>query len=141
MSTTCGPLYKEGLEAFTGMDPEKIRIFAAGFVSGQAEKLYLGACQCAMFRPSAEHHAMVLRIAMDVSDRYGLRVEQLQTSRGVEIWLCGSPAAALAIRKLGSYERENTPRWHEIRGLMCGISPHQIDREFHKRTGYGERCD
>lgn len=141
MSRTCGPLYKEGLESFTGMDRDKVAVFAAGFVSGQAEKIYLGACQAAMFRPSPENHHMVMEIAVEVATRYGLSVDQLETSRGVEIWLCGSPTVALMIRNLSTAVRENTPRWHEERGLLCGISPEQIDHKFHERTGYGERCD
>lgn len=141
MSQTCGPLYKEGLESFTGMDRDKIAVFAAGFVSGQAEKIYLGACQAAMFRPAPENYHMVFEIAAEVATRYGLRVETMDTSRGTEVWLCGSPAVALAIRKLPTLERENTPRWHQSRGLFCGIPEHQIDYQFHERTGFGERCD
>lgn len=136
---TCGPLYKAGIESFTGMDPEKIPLFAAGFVSGQAEKIYLKACQAAMFRPSGEHHEMVWRIVLEVAGRYGLFVQKLETSRGVELWLCSSPIVAQSIRNLP--RPENSPEWHEARGMLCGVPRHQIDYEFHERAGYGERCD
>lgn len=138
--TTCGPLYQDGLLAFTGMDPAKIPIFAAGFVSGEAEKIFLGACSAAMFRPSEEWHDTVMGIVDDVSSRYGLFVEELPTSRGVEIWLCLSPAVQLSIRMLPTLG-ENSPEWHQRRGLLCGIPSHQIDYQFHKRSGFGEPCD
>lgn len=72
--TTCGPMYKAGLSQFAGDDPDKIRIFAAGFVSGQCEKVYLGACRAAMFRPSLERSAMLLEVVHDMGQRYGLNV-------------------------------------------------------------------
>ena len=41
--TTCGTIYRDALFQYTHGDPEKVRIFAAGFVHGQGEKIYLGA--------------------------------------------------------------------------------------------------
>lgn len=137
---TCGPLYKAGLESFTGMAPDKIRAFAAGFVSGQAEKVYLGACRAAMFRPSAENAPWLLGVVREVAERYGLHVEQLPTSRGVEIWLCRSTCAAFTVSHLPEIA-ENSEDWHEVRGALCGIPPSLIDRRFHERAGWGEACD
>lgn len=137
---TCGPLYKAGLESFTGMDAEKIPLFAAGFVSGQAEKIYLGACQAAMFRPSADYHKMVALIVVEVAGRYDLRVATLRTSRGLEIWLCRSIFVVRSIGMIGGFG-ENSTLWHERRGTLCGVPASEIDNEFHKRHGYGESCD
>lgn len=137
---TCGPLYKAGLESFTGMDPDKIPIFAAGFISGQAEKIYLGACQAAMFRPPKEWVGVVSEIAHEVADRYGLEGVCLPTSRGEELWMVRSPAVRTSI--LGLLDMpENSPEWHERRGLLCGVPPYHIDVNFHERSGYGVRCD
>ena len=74
---TCGPLYRDGLGEFTDMDPDLILVFAAGFASGQAEKIYLGACQAAMFRPSEERWDAVMEIVVKVRDRYGLHTTSL----------------------------------------------------------------
>lgn len=137
---TCGPLYKMGLERFTGLDPDKIPIFAAGFVSGEAEKVYLGACRAAMFRPSSEWKETLLAIVEDVAERYGLVIEMLKTSRGPEIWLCKDQDAVGTVRLISGLE-ENSPEWHIMRGHMCGVPHYHLDIEFHKRSGYGENCD
>lgn len=137
---TCGPLYKAGLESFTGMDPELIPIFAAGFVSGQAEKVKLGACQAAMFRPSEDWVETVRSIVREVAERYGLAWATIGTSRGLEIWLCKSFEIYDAITSLESLG-ENSPRWHERRGLLCGVRAHDIDYLFHERAGFGQPCD
>lgn len=137
---TCGPLYLDGLKSFTGMKPRYIKLFAAGFISGQAEKLYLRACSAAMFRPSAMHLDMVREIVAEVATRYGLLTTELPTSRGVEVWICSSPAVKMAIDKLPE-DGENSAIWHRRRGVLCGIPPHLIDLAFHERSGYGETCD
>lgn len=138
---TCGPLYKSGLERFTGMDPALMPIFAAGFVSGEAEKVYLGACRAAMFRPSDQEWAeKLLVIIEDVAARYGLLIEMLQTSRGSEIWLCRDEITATIVRTLPDM-KENSGQWHEHRGYLCGVPIPELDFRFHERSGYGECCD
>ncbi len=59
---------KEAINKYAGDDSEKIRIFAAGFVSGQAEKVYLGACRAAMFRPSQDRYGMLNVVTEDSRD-------------------------------------------------------------------------
>lgn len=142
MSTqkTCGPLYKEGLEEFTAMDQKLIPVYAAGFISGQAEKIHLGACRAAMFRPSSDWFEMVENVAQSVAKRYGLRVSVISTSRGPEIWLCDSEATAAEISLLPTIA-ENSDTWHWRRGIMCGIPSWSIDPNFHLRTGHNDPCD
>jgi hypothetical protein len=137
---TCGPLYKVGLEQFTGMDPALIPVFAAGFVSGEAEKIYLGACRAAMFRPSEEWFKVVFDICLKVGHRYGLQVRILPFNRGREIWVVRDTEVGDAILKMQTVE-ENSEEWHEIRGRLCGVPGHKIDYQFHEREGFGERCD
>ena len=142
--TTCGPLYLDALNDFTGMDEKLIPVFAAGFVSGQCEKVYLGACAAAMFRPSKRWYGDLLAIAKRSVDRYGLRLNIFRTSSGTEIWvyatrLVGERLMTL-MHAIGSNE-EGSPDWHEIRGELCGVPASRIDLEFHERQGYGEPCD
>lgn len=137
---TCGPLYFEALKHFTGLDPEKIPLFAAGFICGQAEKVCLGACAAAMFRPSEEWQDMVYENVCNAAHIYGLYVTTLDTSRGREIWMYKSLVAQTAIESLSGLT-ENSPRWHQRRGLLCGVPLRQIDHAFHERHGYGEKCD
>ena len=140
MKQTCGPLYKAGLEEFTGMDSRKIPIFAAGFISGEAEKIYLGACSAAMFRPSADWFDRVFNICHQVARRYELLVRVLDTTKGCEIWILRSNLFAEMIVQLAGYG-ENTAEWHRVRGRLCGVPEHELDSAFHERSGFGERCD
>lgn len=133
---TCGPMYKEALERYAGDDAELIRIFAAGFVSGQAEKVYLGACRAAMFRPSQDRYGMLIETVRDVAQRYGLTVVEGIGSQN-EIWVC-RPDDAELVRGQMQYP-ENSPPWHVHRATLCGVD--EIDVRFHLRAGSGERCD
>lgn len=132
---TCGPLYKKQFDHFTGGNPDLVRVFAAGFVSGQAEKIYLGACAAAMFRPAKENLDLVLEIVEQVKGTYGLYSHQIDE----EIWLFGVETIP-AIAVLANTVRE-TRAWHLIRGMLTGVPLRAIDYEFHKRHGFGEACD
>jgi hypothetical protein len=136
---TCGPLYLEALTQYTDGDPEKVRLFAAGFIHGQAEKVYLGACQAAMFRPSPERLEMVDTLAMDAANRYGLLMTYLPSVG--EFWLCRDEAAFISVSEHMLRMKPNSPGWHHWRAWLCGIPNGEIDPRFHERKGYGESCD
>jgi hypothetical protein len=137
LKPTCGPFYKAALEKYA-KTPEEMHIFAAGFVSGQAEKVYLGACRAAMFRPSQDRHAMLLEIVKDVTERYGLLfVDDVGEKK--EIWICRSEWANYVLGLINT--PENSELWHQRRAFLCGIPHKEIDPEFHLREGHGERCD
>lgn len=135
---TCGPLYKDGLDLYAGGDAASIRLFAAGFVSGQAEKVYLGACRAAMFRPSQDRYGMLIETVRDVAFRYGLDVVEPIGSKK-EIWICRTrfrqDVASLVEIK------EDSPEWHEARAWLCGVPKDEVDIDFHLRSGHGQRCD
>ena len=132
---TCGVLYREALEHYIAMDPERVRMFTAGFCTGQAEKVHLGACKAAMFRPSAENREMLLEVLIDIAERYVLCIVTTKD----EIWIARRENAEL-VRKMKAIQ-ENSPEWHEFRGMLCGVPAEEIDRQFHHRHGYGERAD
>jgi hypothetical protein len=134
---TCGPLYKLALDMYAGDDPEKMRLFAAGFVSGQAEKVYLGACQAAMFRPSADRAAMINELVKDACERYGLLMWWMLDQ---EIWLCRDAGTMATVREMAQ-RTPNSPGWHRLRAMLCGIPVDEIDEKFHERKGAGKRCD
>lgn len=135
MKRTCGPLYQEQLSLYTGGDSKFIKVFAAGFISGQAEKVYLGACSAAMFRPSAENFEIVSDIVQQVRTQYGLMAYVLID----EIWIC-KPEYFDRVKSLKTIP-VNSPSWHLMRGLLTGVPMNDIDLEFHLRKGYGEPCD
>ncbi len=72
----CGLLYQQGLLEFTN-DEATQRAFAAGFVSGQTEKVHSGSCPAAMFCPVSDDHAWFYRMVSDVARRYGLEADRL----------------------------------------------------------------
>lgn len=131
-------MYLEALTKHTGGDPALARAFAAGFVSGQAEKVYLGACMAAMFRPSADKQAMILELVQDACDRYSLLSYD---SRRGELWICRDRGVWEWVHALFWEEEENTPNWHRQRAVLCGIPGDQMDLEFHKRQGWNVPCD
>lgn len=137
---SCGPLYQEALAAYTAYEPDNVRLFAAGFVHGQAEKVYLGACNAAMFRPSEERWAMVERLVAEAASRYRLKVVVIATDRGRELWLCRSEATVSVVEGMPTVPT-NTARWHRVRGLLCGVPACEIDADFHSRDGHNDPCD
>lgn len=121
-----------------GSGPDKIRLFAAGFISGQAEKVY-GACRGVMFRPSPDWAARLLEVVRDVAARYGLIV-RLAARQNREIWLLRDEAAAALLEEA---EELGVPveRFHLLRGALVGVPIEEIDLLFHERAGHGERCE
>ena len=133
---TCGEFYREAINLY-GTTPETHRIFASGFISGQAEKVYLGSCRAAMFRPSIEHRAMVMLLLGDICTRYGLCMIEL-TAFG-EFWICRTENIA-SIRRITDFIKDS-PLYHTHRAMLCGIPYDEIDFQFQERKGYGEKCD
>lgn len=136
MSETCGPLYQQGLSEYGG-DERSRRAFACGFVSGQAEKVYLGACPAAMFRPSQSNFNWLWEEAQKIAARYGLVAYAPGEGPAREIWICRNGTYPLWWEEC---ERD-TAAWHSLRAQACGIPLAEADALFHRRKGYGEVCD
>ena len=140
---TCGPIYSEARNKFTGDLPEHNKMFAAGHVTGQAEKVYLGACDAAMFRPTSDGGLKFLKGAIiSICEVYGLSFSSLEYYDGEwkeELWIHREDKkhAIYELRNMGV----NCPEWHWHRGLLCGIQPSEIDSKFHKRAGLYENID
>lgn len=141
---TCGPLFAEALRFFASSDvsPDRTHLFFAGHMTGQAEKIYLGACAAAMFRPSPEHRAFELLALAKLSAIYGLEVSVFERPEiADEIWL-HHPSARGEVERLSQPRLVvNSPEWHEVRGVLCGVPANDIDHRFHERRGYREPCD
>lgn len=140
-SVTCGVLYAKQLFRYCGTDPGKVRLFSIGMAVGQAEKVYLGACLGAMFRPAAESFSDFRLAILQVADAYGLRYRELDAGGPApEMWLLRDDLAL----ELFSY-LPNTPLnsvdWHGTRADLCGVPHSEIDYKFHERKGYQERCE
>lgn len=138
---TCGVLYLRGFQTETNRaSGNEFRLFDAGFIYGQAEKIYIGACHAAMYCPAKDNFPGIREVVERAARIYGLKVTQLETKAGVEIWLCGTDVIKRAVEGLHVHA-ENGENWHLIRGILCGIPTDQIDKQFHLRQGFGEPCD
>lgn len=128
--STCVNYYIDAIKKYASTDAE-YWAFAAGFCHGQAEKVHLGACRAAMFRPSAETAARLVTIVVDTCFRFGLVWQRI----GEETWIC-RPKNIELVRTLLDFE-SNSSLWHKQRAWLCGVPEHEVDEKFHERPGYG----
>ena len=138
MSVVVGKKTQDFRQRYT--DPETYRAFAVGFVAGQAEKVYLGCCQAAMFRPSKEHFEWLRSEAEVVASSFGLQVVVLDShcpDTPYEVWVCRDA------KSVGGWLnfKPNSQSWHFLRAAACGIPLADVDDKYHLRDGYGEKCD
>jgi len=139
----CGVLYQQNLDKFVAGSKERFSAFTAGYICGQAEKVHLGTCSAAMFRVGEEHWQHVVKLVTGIAKRFNLRLMMYVSHvSGVrEIWLLdGTPATLRFYRRMANVECD-TPEYHLIRALLCGVSSHRVDLEYHQRPGYNEECD
>lgn len=131
---TCGPLFEKVRDL---MNPICFRDFYMGFVTGHAEKVWMGAAKASMFRPPTDRWDSVMWCILHAKKIYDLHHEFVETSRGDEIWLYRDKDVESKLWWLGELVkkgRENTPEWHEIRGRLTGVPENLIDRKFHERN-------
>ena len=117
---------------------ERQYAFAVGFATGQAEKVHLGVCRAAMFRPSKELFEWYLGEVKQIAENYSLQVSVLACDNSetpFEIWIHNGP-----IGEWLSFEI-NSPDWHRARAKACGIPEDKVDVNYHLKSGYGKRCD
>lgn len=142
-AVTCGELHKQCRELFRDLKSYD-DIFAAGVICGQSEKVYLGACSAAMFRPSRGRFHFCYDTVLRASNIYGLSVESLRCHYAgeacVEIWICRGVAVAEKVRQLDGMKM-NSEAWHAARASLCGIPSSEWDFEYHLRGEFGKRCD
>jgi hypothetical protein len=113
---------------------EHYKYFCYGFAAGQAEKVYLGVCNAAMFRPAKEQTWYLEEIKI-IANNFGLEVTVLDSEcpdTPQEIWIHNKPIGAWLAHPM------NSPEWHKLRAMACGIP--NCDPNYHMREGYGERA-
>ena len=133
MRRTCGAYYKEFREHFSCLDLTTEQAICIGFMYGQAEKVFLGACNASMFRPLLERKnwsidqlkwiCALLQLSIVIADRK--EIER-------EIWIC-KPQSRWLLQETLEREEYNSLAWHIFRGLMTGVPLTEIDNEFHTR--------
>jgi hypothetical protein len=113
---------------------EHYKYFCYGFAAGQAEKVYLGVCNAAMFRPAKEQDWYLSEIRV-IAENFGLQLTVLDSQTPDtpnEIWIHKEPIGAWLAHPM------NSPEWHRLRAEACGIP--NYDPNYHMREGYGERA-
>lgn len=129
---TCRPKYVRQLDFYCKNNRDAIRLFAAGFITGQMEKVYLGACGAVMFRPKDEDYEMVLEIVQQTAKEYGLNHEPIRD----EIWAYHPSVPPQIITHCREFQLD-----HFVRGMLCGVPLREIDYNFHNRIGSREKGD
>ena len=112
---------------------------ALGHMRGQAEKVYLGACQAFMVRPAPDWWDWALPAMGFVCTHYRLCL-YIADNVG-ELWGCASETILMRVHRVLVGENKDTPGWHQLRGWLCGIPSERLDGNYHDRDGYGERCE
>lgn len=131
---SCGPMFVSMLCMTRHNPASHLTHFYAGMVTGQAEKIRIGACKAAVFRPCGLTRDMIdplRKIIRYAADLYGLVVVELTSLRGIELWLCQDDAAQ-DVRRLPTLQ-DDSPAWHDLRGRLCGVPASEIDSQFHER--------
>ena len=145
MLETCGTLYKALWEKFSTSDlleeaPDiAYGTYAAGFMAGQAEKVYSGACTAFMIRPGSDWWAWACETMRLICGHYGLDVYE-DVTHG-EVWGCDNEHTRIKINTLATETRENSQLWHMMRALWCGIPRDRVDTAYHERQHWRERCE
>lgn len=131
---TCRPKYQRQLDFYCKNNRDAIRLFAAGFITGQMEKVYLGACGAAMFRPKDEDYEMVLEIIERSVEEYGLNILRVHD----EIWVHHS---SIPLQVISYCSDKESKLGHFVRSMLCGVPLREIDYNFHNRIGSREKGD
>jgi hypothetical protein len=129
---TCGDLYAQLLDRFgiTGELTADIRYgVSIGFVSGLAEKVYLGSCMASMVRPGKDDQMDYIVGA--VCEVYGLNHTEIDG----EYWIYKEKHENYihTMHNLIDHGQKNSRSWHRLRGILCGVPADELDMNFHER--------
>lgn len=130
---SCGPLFKQVWELARKDETSEIAQFSWGHLCASAEKVYLGACVAAMFRPGIMSQDSFVKRLQQVAGIYGLSFLIRGSHHNTEYWLFRLDNHRLI--DLIDQVAENSPAHHFIRGILCGVPASEIDLEFHLRQG------
>ncbi|KKN78085.1 hypothetical protein LCGC14_0353120 [marine sediment metagenome] len=126
--TTCGPLFQQVFEEATRQSSNNLAIFSWGHLCASAEKIWLGACPAAMFRPTDQEGEFAARINY-VAQVYSLDLMKVDN----EYWLFRRQYYQ-TVKEMEMAEK-NSPIYHGLRGLLCGVPVDELDLAFHERYG------
>lgn len=136
---TCRPRYTaawtEIADKFRDVDQRDFAMFAAGFVVGQTEKVFLGACRAAMFRPAREDRWLILDTLESIREIYNIDWQGVGED---EIWIFrahDSETCDDICDMNSSHIARDSASWHLLRADLCGVPTREVDVNFHERFG------
>lgn len=125
MKQLCGGLYSAAVKAVEDCPGDRLSI---GFLIGQAEKVFMGACGGCMTRDIEIYVA-----AMRIAEVYGLSAALVSPEmfkvRAPEIWIYRD-RDDMELKFL-RYEI-NSPEWNLHRAAICGVPAENIDLDYHR---------
>lgn len=146
---TCGTLYRlfeEHCQVETFLQPAAIpygdiRLAdrAIGHMRGQAEKVYLGACQAFMIRPAQDWWDWALMAMEFTCEQYSLAFYRAKDHG--EIWGCRTRSIREHLVEVLRDTTRDGVLWHQQRAMLCGIPREAVDVNYHRREGHGARCE
>jgi hypothetical protein len=121
---TCGELYQEAIKATEGLH---YNLLSLGFLIGQAEKVYIGACRGCMTKDVSLKAA-----AARVAGVYGLTLADLhpetENVNSGELWIF----RGVRLPFLG--HAVDSPEWNLQRAAICGVPASEINLHYHDHT-------
>lgn len=110
------------LSLYEKFGKENVKVWAAAFVTGNAEKVAMGACRGAMSAPAKADADWFRETHKTIAEEYGLqRYEYARVNRR-EFWLLRDEKA-LALLKRGIND-------NVTRAYICGLDPDLIDVDY-----------
>lgn len=137
---TCGQLFMDAFNHLTTSESQQIG-FKMGFLAGLAEKVYMGACPAACIRPNLGELQIMTHAAKAIATVYDLELATFSIGEdyGIELWMFRTEAEMNKGIKQMSEANINGSFWHSLRAQLCGISPFDVDLNFHERPGCDKR--
>lgn len=136
---SCSAILKNAVrfvERFSLLSAEKV---LAGFILGQLEKVYLGACPAAMFSIPLDATEL-RRFLLDVAPDYRLSVSgnhyevcEKPTEREVWVWRQDRPEIGHKVQQARALAATNPEAAHLLRAMLCGIPVQQATPDWNPR--------
>ncbi len=123
---TCGPLFQQVFTEASKKALTPLAMFSWGHLCASAEKIWLGACPAAMFRPTDNESEFEARISY-VASVYSLDSMKVDD----EYWLFRRQYYHTIVDM--KMAEKNSPLYHSLRGLLCGVPVNELDLTFHER--------
>ena len=140
----CNHLFGRLVEHFTGFDPRpkslhhrrQIEPFIAGFMTGQAEKVYLGVCPACVAIPRLDDFDWCFKQCGEIAAVYKLHLRVWKHDGKGEVWFLNDTGLKLwaVLQQTLANNPDDNPAINRCRAQLCGIPLDATDPEYPWRT-------